>query len=145
MLTIFCQITSMKWTAIICCTGLAACNTPGPHFRDLEATRVSFGTAVFDVRVRGDLAEAIRLNRQYAPRLSGVAPLAAHAIRQVSGCEVTEIRGDAALMLGLLECDGREIDPALRRAKVQYDCYLDDHLFDADHIRKSSSYSCDQV
>lgn len=83
---------------------LAACNTPGPHFRGLEATRVTIQGSTFDVRVRGELAEAIRVNSEYAPRFSPVRERAAIAMAQVSGCEVKDVRGDQALATGLLDC-----------------------------------------
>jgi len=54
---------------------LAACNTPGPHFRGLPATTVTIDGSTFDVRVNGRLAEALRTNTEYAPVLaqSGIA------------------------------------------------------------------------
>ncbi|WP_193372583.1 hypothetical protein [Oceanicola sp. S124] len=59
---------------------------------------------VFDVRLRGRLADAARRNPRYAPRLGPVGPRAAQAMELVSGCRVREIRGDAAMILGLLDC-----------------------------------------
>jgi hypothetical protein len=87
----------------LCCV-LAGCNTAGPHFRDLPATRVEVDGSVFDVRVRGELAEAMRVNMQYAPRFGPIRDRAARAMAQVSGCVVTEVRGDQALATGLLDC-----------------------------------------
>lgn len=84
---------------------LVACNTPGPHFRGLPATRVTVEGSVFDVRVRGELAEAMRVNTQYAPRFGPIKERAGIAMAQVSGCEVKEVRGDQALATGLLDCD----------------------------------------
>lgn len=83
---------------------LAACNTPGPHFRGLPATRITVEGSTFDVRVRGKLAEAIRINPEYAPRFSPVRERAGIAMARVSGCEVKEVRGDQALATGLLKC-----------------------------------------
>ena len=83
---------------------LAGCNTAGPHFRGLPATRVTVEGSVFDVRVRGDLAEAMRINSQYAPRFGPIKERAGIAMAQVSGCEVKEVRGDQALATGLLDC-----------------------------------------
>ncbi|MEQ6249100.1 hypothetical protein ABMC89_09440 [Sulfitobacter sp. HNIBRBA3233] len=85
---------------------LAACNTAGPHFRGLPATRITVDGSVFDVRVRGDLAEAIRINPQYAPRFGPIRGRAGRAMARVSGCTVTEVRGDQAQALGLLDCRG---------------------------------------
>jgi hypothetical protein len=86
---------------------VASCDTPGPHFRGLEATRITIDGSVFDVRVRGDLAEALRVNAEYAPRFSPVRERAARAMAQASGCVVKEVRGDQALAIGLLDCRKR--------------------------------------
>ena len=45
----------------VCLIGLGACNTAGPHFRGLPATRITVEGSAFDVRVNGDLAEALRV------------------------------------------------------------------------------------
>lgn len=89
---------------LLCCIFLTACNTAGPHFRGLPATRVTVDGSVFDVRVRDELAEAIRVNTQYAPRFGPIRARAGIAMAQVSGCEVKEVRGDQALATGLLDC-----------------------------------------
>ncbi|WP_212733851.1 hypothetical protein [Sulfitobacter sabulilitoris] len=102
----------MRLILILLCCALAACNTPGPHFRGLDATRVTVDGSTFDVRVRDRLAEALRVNPQYAPRFGPIAGRAKQAIEQVSGCEVTEVRGDQALATGLLEC-GKTPPPSL--------------------------------
>jgi len=83
---------------------LVACNTPGPHFRGLDATRVTVQGSTFDVRVSGKLAEAIRINSEYAPRFSPIRERAGIAMAQVSGCRVKEVRGDQALATGILDC-----------------------------------------
>lgn len=92
-------------TLILMAVVLAACNTPGPHFRGLPATRVTVDGSTFDVRVQPRLAEAMRVNREYAPRLGPIKDRAARAMAQVSGCRVTEVRGDQALATGILDCD----------------------------------------
>lgn len=83
---------------------LTACNTPGPHFRGLEAARITVEGSTFDVRVRDRLAEALRVNPQYAPRFGPIAGRARQAMEAVSGCTVREVRGDQALATGLLDC-----------------------------------------
>lgn len=101
---------------------LTACNTPGPHFRGLPATRVTVDESVFDVRVRGDLAEAMRVNMQYAPRFGPIRARAAFAMEQVSGCTVKEVRGDQALATGLLRCKDRPSTWSRPVAPVSYGC-----------------------
>ncbi len=101
---------------------LAACSTPGPYFRGLPATRVTVAGSVFDVRVRGDLAEAIRINPQYAPR-PGPLPLRARfAMEEVSGCAVVRVLGDQAQMTGMLSCGGPPPDWLRLPARVSYSC-----------------------
>ena len=83
---------------------LAGCNTPSPAFRGIAPTRITVEGSTFDVRIDGNRAEAIRLNPEYAPRLAAVAPRATVAIETVSGCTVSRLRGDQALILATLKC-----------------------------------------
>ena len=83
---------------------MSACNTAGPHFRGLPATRVTVEGSTFDVRVQENLAEAIRINPQYAPRFGPIRQRAGQAMEVVSGCKVKEVRGDQAQATGLLDC-----------------------------------------
>lgn len=83
---------------------LAGCNQPGPHFRDLPATRISVDGSVFDVRVRAEVAEAMRINPEYAPRFGPIKGRAAFAMEAVSGCKVIKVLGDQALATGVLAC-----------------------------------------
>ncbi|MCX7566741.1 hypothetical protein OS189_10350 [Sulfitobacter sp. F26169L] len=83
---------------------LGACNTAGPHFRGLPATTVTVDGSTFDVRVRNELAEAIRTSTEYAPRFGVIRERAGRAMAMVSGCEVKEVRGDQAQATGLLRC-----------------------------------------
>lgn len=83
---------------------LAACTGSQGHFAGAEVTRVSLGGSLFEVRLRGNLAEAIRINPQYAPRLGSLRALAKQVMEAVSGCEVTGVLGDQALMIGVLDC-----------------------------------------
>ncbi|MFD0859124.1 hypothetical protein [Roseovarius aquimarinus] len=101
---------------------LMACNTPGPGFRGVEAQRISLGGDVFDVRVDGLRAEAMRLNARWAPRLSSAAPNGALAIEKVSGCKVRALDGDAALMTARLDC-GQRLEPLPRAQSYRCDAY----------------------
>lgn len=94
----------MKYLVLAFLLILAACNTAGPHFRGLPATTVTVDGSTFDVRVRGDLAEAIRTNSEYAPRFGVIRERAGRAMAMVSGCEVKEVRGDQAQATGILRC-----------------------------------------
>ncbi len=103
---------------------LAACSAGTPHFRDVPAKRVAVNGSVFDVRVRGELAEAVRINSQYAPRLGPVRDRAALAMAQVSGCPIMDVLGDAAVTVGVLGCD-REAGERLLLTSIStpnYEC-----------------------
>jgi len=104
---------------------ISACDTPSPGFKGVPATRVTVGKSTFDVRVDGNRAEAVRLNAEWAPRLEAVAPRAVVAIEQVSGCEVTKLGGDAALVVARLKCaKGGKAPPYSQQ--IEYDCDIDD-------------------
>lgn len=83
---------------------LAACNTPGRTFRGEDATRIAVGDSLFDIRRRGELAEAIRLNGRYAPRPGPIWGEASFAMAQVTGCDVTGVLGDQTVITGVLNC-----------------------------------------
>ncbi|WP_370400083.1 hypothetical protein [Sulfitobacter sp. JB4-11] len=95
----------LRPSCLLLVAGLAACNTPSPAFRGLPPTRVTIDGSTFDVRVREDRAEAIRINAEYAPRFGPIRIRAATAMAQVSGCEVKAVGGDQALAVGVLDCD----------------------------------------
>ncbi|WP_253279838.1 hypothetical protein [Phaeobacter sp. 11ANDIMAR09] len=86
---------------------LGACAEPQGHFAAAPVQRVTVDGAVFDIRLRGNLAEATRVNPQYAPRLGPLRVQAAEAMAAVSGCRVTGVLGDQALMTGVLDCSER--------------------------------------
>lgn len=112
----------LRWSVILLL--LAGCAAPSPYFAGRPATRVEVGGSVFNVRVRGLLAEATRVNAQYAPRFGPVRQRAAAAMAQVSGCPVLDVIGDAAVALGILGCDRERAERLLdlARARVRYDC-----------------------
>lgn len=85
---------------------LAACGGPSSYFRGIAPVRVEKGGAAWNVRQRGRLAEAVRINPQYAPRLGQLAIPAQQAIEQATGCRVTRLRGDAAMVVARLDCPG---------------------------------------
>lgn len=101
---------------------LAACANVSPHFRGVPATRVEVDGSIFQVRVRGDLAEAVRINPQYAPRFGPVQSRAEFAMAQVSGCNVVGVLGDRAVATGVLSCEGRPENWALPAATLRFDC-----------------------
>jgi hypothetical protein len=82
---------------------------------------VTVDGSTFDVRVRGELAEAIRTNMEYAPRFGVIRERAGRAMAMVSGCEVREVRGDQALATGILRC-GEGARNTLPVLPVDLDC-----------------------
>nr|WP_243403714.1 hypothetical protein [Shimia abyssi] len=110
------------------CVGLvlAGCNAPTPYFRGTEVTRISVGGSTFDIRQRGRLAEAVRVNTEYAPRLGPIGRRAEVAIETVTGCDVVEIRGDAALVLGIMDCGDDYRPPMASYAPRYQDCEVVD-------------------
>ena len=90
---------------IIGLSTLLACNAPSAEFRDVPPTRITVDGSVFDVRVRGTRAEAMRVNAQYAPRFGPIRGRAGRAMALASGCDVVEVLGDQALAFGILDCD----------------------------------------
>lgn len=114
----------MRWVVMVLAVLLVSgCNHPSAHFANVPATQVSVGGSDFDIRVRNELAEAIRRNPQYAPRLGPIRAQAAVAMQQVSGCKVEHVLGDAAVTLGLLDCDGRPRDWRAVLLTRGYTCY----------------------
>lgn len=95
----------MRWIApILLALVLTACNMPSPQFRGVAATRITVDGSTFDVRVRENAAEAMRINAQYAPRFGPIKERASKAMALVSGCEVKSVSGDQALAFGRLKC-----------------------------------------
>ena len=125
-------------------TMVLGCNVPGPHFRSTPATRLTVEGSTFDVRVHGHLAEAVRINPRYAPRLGPVAGEAAQAMRFVSGCHVTEVRGDAAQVTGLLDC-GNGPPPAVLILGLNYECFAVDRYTSAADNTTFAEYDCEAV
>ena len=108
----------MRAIAVMAVFMLSACSIETRHFRGVEPVQLIVDDSVFDVRVRGNLAEAIRTNPQYAPRLGPLRAQSAFAMALVSGCAVTGVLGDQAVMTGVLDCTTRT------RASISelYDC-----------------------
>jgi len=100
---------------------LAGCGGPGPAFRDVPVTRVGFGEHVFDIRVKGRRAEAVRVPPGWAPRLAAVGPQAVFAIEQVSGCRVDRLTGDQAMMQATLDCGAGAPEPPIKRPNQECD------------------------
>jgi hypothetical protein len=100
---------------------LTGCNTPSIPFRGIQPVTVTVEGSTFDVRVKDRRAEAIRPNMQYAPRMGPIGDRASRAIEQVSGCKVSRIGGDQAVVTAALDC-GKGAPPR-KPIVLDYDCY----------------------
>ena len=111
--------------AIAAAAALAGCATPDTAYRGIPAVRMDMGGSLFDIRVKGRRAEAIRRNPQWAPRLASVGVPAVLAIEAVSGCRVARLTGDQARMQATLDC-GVGPPPPLPGAGELF-CEIDTH------------------
>lgn len=108
----------MRVCVVLCIALLASCATETRHFRGVDPVRVTVDGSRFEIRLRGNLAEAIRINPQYAPRLGPLRARAGFAMAQVSGCQVTGVLGDQSVLTGILECSKVTQHPVL----AEYTC-----------------------
>ncbi|MEM9910856.1 MAG: hypothetical protein AAF922_08735 [Pseudomonadota bacterium] len=90
------------WLLFLIC--LTACGQPGLSFRGIDPVRVEVGSDVFDIRVRGLRAEAIRLNTRAARNLGDIGFQAVLAIEKVTECQVARLAGDQAVAVATLDC-----------------------------------------
>jgi len=85
---------------------LASCSSPHPVFMSSQEQVVEVEGSRFTVRIKGELAEAIRTNFEFVPKISDTFPKAAKAMEIASGCTVVpnSMKGDPALMVAKLDC-----------------------------------------
>ncbi|QYX55804.1 hypothetical protein K1T73_12020 [Roseovarius sp. SCSIO 43702] len=91
----------------------------------MPVTRVAVSGDLFDVRVQGRRAEAVRLNSRWAPDRMSVAVAATHAIERVSGCRVAGLSGDQAMLEARLDCGAGAPPPKPRAAYLDCDFVVD--------------------
>lgn len=112
----------MARTLLICLVFLGACNTAGPGFHGIHATRASAGGSDFLIRKRGNAAEVMRISPEAFPRFEAVAERGALATQQVTGCTVDWVQGDPAMMHMGLAC-GTTPSPKMAR-KPRAACWI---------------------
>lgn len=67
---------------------------------------------VFDVRLRDGVAEAIRRNAVWPPRIKEIATNGGRAIEAATGCKVAWMRGDPSVLFAGVDCgDGAPPKP----------------------------------
>lgn len=102
------MLTDMRFLPVLICSLVmlfaAGCNMPSAGFSGLPVQQVIVDGSVFDVRVKGAQAEAIRINMEYAPRFGPIRDRAGRAMAQASGCKVVHVVGDQAVAIGKLNC-----------------------------------------
>jgi hypothetical protein len=123
---------------------LAACHAGSPYFSGISAKRVQIEGMVFEVRVRSDLAEANRISPQFVPRFHEIAVQAARAMRVASGCDVIEVRGDAAQIVGVLACNPDRSTHVPTGAEF-YDCVVIDRVTGDPDVVLIEDYECNIV
>jgi hypothetical protein len=130
---------------LVCLLYLAGCaSAPGPDFAQVPATRVVVESSEFDIRVAGRTAQAIRVNAQYAPRVGPLGLRAAFAMEQVSGCAVRSLQGDAAVLIGRLQCDADGVTgPGSAPQGGSLDCYGSDSYVSAATDELVVLFDCD--
>ena len=83
-----------------------SCDDGSYAFQGIHAQTVRHKNMKFDIRVRGQMIEALRLNSMTFPSTRQVRPIALQAMRQVLGCEdVDIIWADPSVALGFHACD----------------------------------------
>ena len=113
---------------------LAGCNTAGPGFRGIEPVKQEVEGSRFLLRVNGTLVEATRTSPEAFPRFGTVARKAGIAAHAVTGCIPHWIRGDPAMMVIGLSCNGSRPPPKPRR-QASFSCdVFDTYAFPARDI-----------
>ena len=85
---------------------VASCGGPSVRMMGVSSTRVTVESSVFEVYVKGNVAQAVRTNFEFPARTGTIFPRARIAIEQASGCPIREnaMSGDAALITAELNC-----------------------------------------
>ena len=145
LLTFLSNGSAMRLSLICALALVSACGShPGPQFSGVDPTRVTIGPATYDIRVQRNTAQAVRINTLYAPRSGPLAGFAALAMEQVSGCSVSRIKGDAAVMIGSLSCHGKAA-PSPERIRGTLDCVTVDSYVSAATDQLVEMQECDWI
>ena len=85
---------------------LISCDDGTYAFQRINAKTVRHKNMKFDIRVRGPMIEALRINAMGFPSTKQVRPIALQAMRQVVGCEDVAVTwADPSVVLGVHACD----------------------------------------
>lgn len=115
------EVRMKRTVLLLIAIALVGCNTPSLEFRGVAPVTITVDGSTFDVRIKDLRAQAIRTNIQYAPRMGPIGGRAKAAIEQVSGCKVTQVGGDQALISAVLNCG--KGPPPPKPIGQDYECY----------------------
>ena len=132
-----------RTTYLMAAIMLAGCNTPSMTFRGITPVTVTVDGSTFAVRVKDLHGEAIRTNMQYAPRTGPIGARGATAIAQVSGCKVSRVGGDQAVVTAALDCG--KGPPPLRPILLDYECYSRSGQSPVDKVSNDLDVECTAV
>ena len=110
----------MRFLLLLFFATLAACDAAGPGFRGADKVVREVEGSRFSLRVRGNLAEAIRTSPEMLPRFPDVARKAAFAVQAETGCAVAWVEGDPSMMLLGLSCNGQKAPKRPKRSKMMF-------------------------
>lgn len=89
---------------LLCVLLLAACDSPTPKVARWQKATVTEGGMTFGLHWTATEAEAYRTSKHLRPRLSLVRANAARALTRATGCTVTAVSGDQAIVTAQLDC-----------------------------------------
>jgi len=122
---------------------LAGCNTPPAYFSQSTVQTLSVEGSTFDVRIRDQIALAMRTNPEPISQLKFVEARARAAMEEVSKCKVVETLGDVSVMMGALSCDGRPAPSLAALSPPSLDCYEVDRYTSGATQEEVVFYDCD--
>ena len=85
-------------------------------------TRIAVSGSFFEVRIRGGLAEAVRVDSGTTTRGGSNQAEAGYAMAKASGCAVVGVLGDKSVATGVLSCAGVVPPPDFPIVAMQLDC-----------------------
>ncbi len=83
---------------------VAGCDAPTHGFARTAPIQQVVQGSHFNIYHDGNQAQAVRTNVEFAPRIGPLATRAVIAMQQATGCRVSDLAGDAAVLVGRLSC-----------------------------------------
>ncbi|MFZ5964084.1 hypothetical protein ACOXXX_14125 [Thalassococcus sp. BH17M4-6] len=114
----------MLWRLIPLVFLLTACNTGGPGFRGIDPVAQDYDGSRFLIRRNGPLVEVLRVSPEAMPSFRVVARKAGLLTQRMTGCRAAWVRGDQAMMVIGLSCDGAK-PPKKPKRRARFGCDVD--------------------